>query len=115
MGALLRRRRKETGLTQEEVGRMIGKSKSVVSQYETGVLNITFEMVQKYCNALGITIRELFFSDEDLHLSTNEVHGEIMERIIRKVQRLSDDDKKRLLGYIDALGDGLESTAFCCP
>lgn len=104
IGALLRKWRENSGLTQEEVGNMIGKSKSVVSQYETGRLKITFDTVQKYCGALGISVRELFFDEQPIF--PGEVKGEVTERILRKVMNLSDEDKIRLVGYIDALGGG---------
>lgn len=104
IGALLRKRRREAGLTQEGVGLLVGRSKAVISQYEKNQTRITCEMLMQICDALDITLREFFFKDEDYYLFPGESNMEITERLIRKIVGLSDKDKDRLVGYIDALG-----------
>lgn len=53
IGALFLKRRKELGLTQEQLGEKVGVSKSEISKIENG-RGITFSTINKLSEALGV-------------------------------------------------------------
>ena len=53
IGALFLQRRKELGLTQEQLGKKIGVTKSEISKIENG-RGITFSTINKLSEALGV-------------------------------------------------------------
>lgn len=53
IGTLFLKRRKELGLTQEQVGEMVGVSKSEISKIENG-RGLTFSTINKLSDALGV-------------------------------------------------------------
>lgn len=53
IGELLHLRRKSKGLTQDEVGAMIGVQKAMVSKVENG-LCINFNTINRIAEALGV-------------------------------------------------------------
>jgi transcriptional regulator with XRE-family HTH domain len=54
LGDRLYKCRKAHGLTQEQLGEIIGVSKRMVSHYEAGSLAMTVESLQKFAKALGV-------------------------------------------------------------
>lgn len=54
IGALFLRRRKELGLTQEQLGEKVGVTKSEISKIENGRA-ITFATINKLSDALGVS------------------------------------------------------------
>lgn len=54
IGALFLKRRKELGLTQEQMGEKVGMSKSEISKIENG-RGITFSTINKLSEALGVS------------------------------------------------------------
>lgn len=54
MGSLIRCRRLELGMTQEELGKMIGVQKQAVCKYENGRIDLKRDMIQKLATALEI-------------------------------------------------------------
>jgi len=48
------------GMTQEELGARIGKSKNVISNWERGDNSPDIDSVEKICGALGVTPNQLF-------------------------------------------------------
>jgi HTH-type transcriptional regulator/antitoxin HipB len=54
VGRNIREARKAQGLTQEDLGKILGVSRVVISDYETGKQNLTLDTVDKVAHALGI-------------------------------------------------------------
>ena len=54
IGALFLKRRKELGLTQEQLGEKVGVTKSEISKIEKG-RGITFATINKLSEALGVS------------------------------------------------------------
>lgn len=54
IGLLFLKRRKELGLTQEQVGELVGVTKSEISKIENG-RGITFSTINKLSEALGVS------------------------------------------------------------
>lgn len=54
IGSLFQKRRKELGLTQEQLGERVGVNKSEISKIENG-RSITFSTINKLSEALGVS------------------------------------------------------------
>jgi transcriptional regulator with XRE-family HTH domain len=56
----VRQLRKESGLTQSELGERLGWTQSVVSEVESATRNLSIEQVAKLADALGVDVQDLF-------------------------------------------------------
>jgi len=75
IGTLFLRRRKELGLTQEQLGKKVGVTKSEISKIENG-RSITFSTINKLSDALGVSAQvELKPNDP---VSLNVIHYIVM-------------------------------------
>lgn len=64
IGEKIKRARKLKGMTQEELGHIVGVQKSAIAKYESGrVVNIKRSTLQKIASALNIRATELIFED----------------------------------------------------
>lgn len=74
LGLKIKKARIEKGLTQQELGDIIGVQKSAIAKYENGrVVNIKRSTMQKIASALNIRPSELIFEESpedaaDLHV-----------------------------------------------
>lgn len=64
IGSNIRRRRKELGLTQEQVGEKAGLDWTTIGAAERGVRNLSVESLLKVADALGVTAGDLVESSE---------------------------------------------------
>lgn len=55
VGQIIKRRRKELGLTQEQVGRHIGRTPQQVHKYEAGINGMSVEVLELFADALSTT------------------------------------------------------------
>lgn len=58
-GQTLRRIRLERGLSQEDLGKLLGTSKQVISRYENGTRIPKITIAKKYSDILGIPFESL--------------------------------------------------------
>ena len=65
-GERLRKIRKEKGLTQENLARVIGKTESTIGRFESGFLLPSAEEIYLLCRELDITEYELFNSYDEI-------------------------------------------------
>lgn len=64
IGEKIKRARKMKGMTQEELGNIVGVQKSAIAKYESGrVVNIKRSTLQKIASALNIRPSELVFDE----------------------------------------------------
>ena len=74
IGQKIKKARLERGLTQQELGAIVGVQKSAIAKYESGrVVNIKRSTLQKIAKALNIRPSELIFNESpkvaaDLHV-----------------------------------------------
>lgn len=74
IGQKIRKARLERGLTQQELGDIVGVQKSAIAKYESGrVVNIKRSTLQKIAKALNIRPSDLVFTESpkdtaDLHV-----------------------------------------------
>ena len=98
IGQKIRKARLERGLTQQELGNLVGVQKSAIAKYENGkVVNIKRSTLQKIASALNIRPSELIFTESPK--DTAELHVRILTDIqlmeaIKEYHELSEDKQK---------------------
>lgn len=76
IGEKIRQRRKELGLTAEELGHMIGVQRAAITKYEKGYIDLKAGQVKAIAEALQIS-PVLLLSDDDQNI-TEEEHYLVM-------------------------------------
>ena len=71
IGEKIRQRRKELGLTAEELGHMIGVQRAAVTKYEKGYIDLKAGQVKAIAEALQIS-PVLLLSDSDQEITPEE-------------------------------------------
>lgn len=67
-GDLIRKYRKEKGMTMKQLGEMVGVSEQAISQYELGKRRVNPQLLLKFVDVLNIDINELEDFDQ-LHVN----------------------------------------------
>ncbi len=109
-------RRKQLGLTQEELARRVGTSKQMVSRYELGQRSPKIVMADKFAEALETTLDTLMdesvrsFTTSDLMLGVpilEETYGHAVTEeakiIASLVDRLEKPQRQQILDIIYAM------------
>lgn len=110
IGERLKRLRTEKGLTQEEVGNILGITKAAVQKYENGTItNFRSDTIRKLCKLFGIAPAYFIFDDvENDYSSTNSEQlrgmiikhfGERFVKFLDMVDRLNEDGRKKIMEY----------------
>ena len=76
-GEFIRIMRQKKGLTQEELGKLLGVKKSAISRWESGERRITLENIRNISQAMDFPLGAFLEHDEnyqpgDLHISFDE-------------------------------------------
>lgn len=114
--------RKEKGLTQTELGKILGVSQAMIGQYESGIRKPKIEQLLKIADALDVNINSLLDSIDSpalramqetnsplyddykqLLLTKNIKLTETDIELINNFHKLNDSGQKRLLEYLDDL------------
>lgn len=78
LGNILRRVRKEKGLTQKEVAEKIEVGRSIISEWEKGTRNPGFFGIYKFCQVFDMTIDELLGVEKKKYItfivSRDDIH-----------------------------------------
>lgn len=100
IGQRIKERRKELGLSQEELATKMGlKSKSTICKVETVGDNLTADTVKKYAEALDTTPAKLMGWDD-----TIKVDLSFQEKNMIELYRKSDTELKNMINRL--LGGG---------
>jgi transcriptional regulator with XRE-family HTH domain len=110
MGQRIRDARIAKGLTQEELGKLVGVQKSAIAKYETGrVVNIKRSTVQKIVSALNIRPSELIFENPPEQTANFHVRVltdfELMD-VLKDYYELSPENQKMVRELISNLKKG---------
>lgn len=84
IGKAIKVLRKERGLSQDELGGLVGLSGNAISQIETGATFPHKENIKRICEALNIPVAYLMFfsiSDEDLPAETKSIFNALQQPI----------------------------------
>lgn len=109
-GESIRHFRKEKGLTQKELGELLGVSPQMIAQYERGVRNPKKETLQKIAAALNVSPYDFFndnlFNAFTDHMLSNKKTVSTIEQefdLIQSDQSLDDAEKSKKLGHLQEL------------
>ena len=105
----IRARRKELGLTLEEVGQIVGVSKTTIQRWESGeIKNQRRDKIVKLDQALQTTPAQLMgWAETDTDLSSSlpqsnpNVNGQL-ENLFHEIQQLPPDQQKNFLKMMRA-------------
>lgn len=100
IGTKIRAARMAKGLTQEELGKIIGVQKSAIAKYENGrVVNIKRSTLQKLAAALDLRGSELIIESNPKEAAT--LHAKVLMddelMAVMDIYFSLDEDKKRMV------------------
>lgn len=104
IGQKIKKARLERGLTQQELGNMVGVQKSAIAKYESGrVVNIKRSTLQKITKALNLRPSELIFNESPRDAA--ELHVRIITDFelmdaLRDYYVLSEENRKMVRDLI---------------
>lgn len=106
IGAKIKTARLSKGMTQEELGEILGVQKSAIAKYESGrVVNIKRTTLKKLSDVLGIPPFELIFDEEHRKMQKkNDALADIVIRMrsdadfLSVVEVLNELDAEKLSG-----------------
>ena len=107
MGTRIKEARLAKGMTQEELGKLVGVQKSAIAKYENGrVINIKRSTLQKISSALNMSPTNLLFEESPKEAANLHVKiitdFELMDAL-RDYYCLSEDSKKMVRDLIHNL------------
>jgi len=88
--------RKQKGLSQSELGRIIGTSGDIIGRYERETITPSIEVVIKLADALEVSIDYL------VGKTTTKLDNSMMNRIA-EITNLPEEEKKIIYRVLDAL------------
>lgn len=111
LGAKIKKARKAKGLTQDDLGNMLGLKKSAIAKYECGrVVNLKQETIKKLCDILDLSPDDLILDHDDTIKKEDEEkttpQGVVLDVILRLhqdsdffnlVKKLSTLDNKQFI------------------
>lgn len=102
-GEKIKQLRKQLGMTQEELGDLIGVQKAAINKYETGVVvNLKKSTIHALAKALHVSPVELLSPEE----SPDDQPQTVEARILAKgIDKLPEEQRKQALNVIKAMFD----------
>ena len=98
IGEVIKTARLAKGLTQQELGEMVGKQKSAIAKYEKGiVVNIKRSTLQKLASALDLKGSDLIIQSnpkEAAELSARVLMDSDLRELVELYCSLNKEDKK---------------------
>jgi len=105
IGEKIKRLRKERGLTQEELGNLIGVQKAAINKYETGiVVNLKREIVHKLAKALDVN--PVWLMDDESGWPPEGASQPLSQEariLARGIDKLSPEQREQALSVIRAM------------
>jgi transcriptional regulator with XRE-family HTH domain len=89
----IRELRLKKGLTQKDLGEMVGVSHVHVSQLERGIKNLNNHLLQRFAAALEVEPSDLILSETD----------DEIQRLSKSLRVLSPEDRERVEAFVSAL------------
>lgn len=109
IGQKIREARIEKGLTQEELGKIVGLQKSAIAKYETGrVVNIKRSTLQKLAKALDLRGSDLIIENNPKEAATLHARVLMDNELMLSIEQyyeLSDEKKKMVRDLIRNLAE----------
>ena len=108
LGAKIKKARKAKGLTQDDLGNMLGLKKSAIAKYECGrVVNLKQETIKKICEVLDLSPDDLILDHEKVIVKKededkNTPQGEVLDVILRLHQDNNFFDLVKKISTLDS-------------
>ena len=99
IGSYIARKRKEQNLTQEQLAETLGVSNKTISKWENGKCMPDYGIIQKLCEALGVTLPELMDGEDAADNSVRVYDDEQILGLLRRTQEL-ERQKGVLCGFV---------------
>ena len=99
IGGYIARKRKEQNLTQEQLAQQLGVSNKTISKWENGTCMPDYSIIQKLCDALGVTLPELMDGEDAAEDSVRIYDDEQILDLLRRTQEL-ERQKGVLCGFV---------------
>ena len=99
MGEIIKEARLKKDLTQSELGKMLGKSDNVVTNWEKGTNSPDVENIQRLCAILSIPVNDMF-GGQDNELPHIKISGD-EQRLVYSWRNLSHKNQLKLTGVIE--------------
>lgn len=102
----IKKLRVNKGLTQEQLGEILGVGKATVQKYESGqIQNLKTAHIKKLCEIFGKKPHYFIFddlekykhNDNDIFEKLESTHGEIIAHIYNLSLKLNENGRKKLL------------------
>src|SRR5665647_1207628 len=99
IGATIRKRRKELGLSQEKLAEMVGVSYQQIQRYESGYSLLNVENVQRIAKPLNMVVTDFFTKPQPASIAEVSVTFESYmnteeKNLIRQFKKLSSQSDK---------------------
>lgn len=91
LGSNIRKFRQKKNLKQEDLANKLGKSTSVISNWEKGINRPDADTIGQICKILSITPNELFDWDKMENTETD-----VVQEVVKIYEKLDDKHKKFL-------------------
>ena len=88
IGGYIARKRKEQNLTQEQLAQQLGVSNKTISKWENGKCMPDYSIIQKLCDALGVTLPELMDGEDAADSSVRVYDDAQILDLLRRTQEL---------------------------
>lgn len=109
IGTLIRKRRKELGLSQEQLSERVGVSYQQIQRYENGGSMLNVENIQRVAKALSMSVCS-FFESRQPHIAAEPAHPyeSSEERLLLKNFRdlVARSDKQLAITMVRRLAKG---------
>ena len=106
LGTRIRRYRLERGLTQTQLGKIVGVSQRVIAYYEVKGVSPPPELLLKIADALKVSIEELYGRNKGSgHTKPQPVGNVRRQRHLKRLDELPASDRKAIFRIIDAPAD----------
>ena len=108
LGIKIKKARKAKGLTQDDLGNMLGLKKSAIAKYECGrVVNLKQETIKKLCEVLDLSPDDLILDHEEVIVKKededkNAPRGEVLDVILRLHQDNNFFDLVKKISALDS-------------
>lgn len=90
----LKAARKQKGLSQTELGKLLGVQAQTIERWETGKSEPNLETINKLCEILDVPLYSLISKDVDYQLNYEEAF------IVNKFRELNDDGKQMIINLL---------------
>lgn len=107
VGATIKKLRLEHGMTQEELGQLLGVKKAAVQKYESGqVQNLKHDTIKKLCEVFGKNPSVFIFNESEI-LNEEQLRYEV--GLIEQIQKTYGKEVVQLLESFIALDDTMKA------